>query len=344
MNFDPINTYPEFYGNPTIRSLADHRRWSVSDSNKRPINVPALVYENKLYGARQMELDTDCVTLGELVHWLPDAKNCAYFFDAQQANCLIIDIEKTCPPKEAKRLLKLATTEGLYSETSMSGKGYHILVPIPYNFYERTDMIQKVALQDENQHYEILLSHWVTFTRNPIDPKLLKDAASDAENNITVATLFDELCTQTSTRESANNFGDISNLDVSPNGYTEAQKEFDNFIAAKAKKVIDNTKRKSLEDFNEDTSRWEFSTLSLLVRATAQQISEEFTKRKLHREESPYSTTNVEPEHVIRIAFRLALEYIPHREKHDTQRNGLPYLLHQTIDAVRIVDIPVLKR
>lgn len=344
MNFDPVNTYPEFYGNPTVRRLADHRRWSVSDSDKRPINTPTLVYENKLYGARQMELETDCVTLGELTRWLPEAKNCAYFFNAQKANCLIIDIEKTCPPEEARRLLKLATTEGLYSETSMSGKGYHIVVPIPYNFYERTDMIQKVALQEKHKSYEILLNHWVTFTRNPIDPEILRDAASDTGNDITVAALFDELCDQVSTRDSANNFGNISELSASPEGYTEAQKAFDTSVEDNARQIIDNTKRKTLEDFHDDTSRWEFSTLSLLVRATAQQISEEFTRRRLYGEKNPYDTEDVAPEHVIRIAFSLALKYIPHREKHNTQRNGVPYLLYQTMDAVRIVDVPVLKK
>src|SRR5690606_30995836 len=62
----------------------------------------------------------------------------------------------------------LALPETIYSETSMSGHGYHLVTPLPENFRDHKEAVGRKVLRHEKGWYEILLEHWATFTRRPI--------------------------------------------------------------------------------------------------------------------------------------------------------------------------------
>lgn len=347
MTFDPVNTFPDFYGNPVIRQLGRDRRWSISDAEKMPVNIPRLLDTGAITGASLYKLDSDTVTLATLTRRLPTASNCAYYVQAAEINYVLLDIEKTCPPEITHRLLKLADTHGLYTETSMSGKGYHILLPLPENFYDIEASTDKAKIQHPEGYYEVLLDHWVTFTRHPIDPEILAASATDPDNDDVVwEDVYAELAAAAATRQSADNVVHLDSADqLEPADYTEAQRAFDTEIADLVTDQVQATPRKSLSDFSFDTSRWEFSTLSLIVRRTAVLLSE---RLRMAQHDHPPATpaygrlVTVTADHIVRIAYPVATATIPWREKHDGWRNGLPYLLYQTVEAVSLVEIPQL--
>ena len=162
---DPDALFPEFYTNASVQMLAGHSRWTVSDKDKTPINTRELMTTGRIWGAH--EISDDClVTLEELKGFLPNATNNAFYLKAQIDGLLVLDIEKTCPPEIAAKLLGISDT--LYSELSMSGKGYHLLLPLPSNFWDFPIATGKKVLKEEHGYYEILLDHWVTFTRNEV--------------------------------------------------------------------------------------------------------------------------------------------------------------------------------
>lgn len=346
--FDPVNTFPEFYGNPVIRRLATERRWTISDREKMPVNMNTLLtYGHVGGGASAYHLDTDTVSLGTLVNRIPSAANHAYYIRAEDIGYVMLDIEKTAPPELTHRLLKLAATDGVYAETSMSGQGYHILLPLPPNFHDHEASMTKAKIQHPDGHYEVLIDHWVTFTRNPIPTHLTQLADTDPANDtVSWAGIYDELLTAAATRPSAGNDVDVHSVaSLEPDGYTTAMRDFDDEVAASVVRQVTNTDRKGLADFNHDTSRWEFSTLSLVVRRSARLITE---RLRIAAGDHPPgypaypSDTVLTPEHLVRTAYRCVLELIPYREKHDGTRHDMPYLLYQTVQAVHIVDIPEL--
>lgn len=79
--------FPDFYKHPFIQSIADNPRWSVSDKNKCPIDMIELIENNRINGANPYDNDYNpCISLPDLIDFLPDASNHAYFLDAIAEN------------------------------------------------------------------------------------------------------------------------------------------------------------------------------------------------------------------------------------------------------------------
>ena len=98
---------------------------------------------------------------------MPNLSNSAMYLNGDECGFAIVDIEKTCPKKLKEKLLSLPWH---YAETSLSGKGIHLVIDYPKNLIDKYPNANKAKVQDSNKTYEILLHHWVTFTRNAIDP------------------------------------------------------------------------------------------------------------------------------------------------------------------------------
>lgn len=308
-NTDPRSAIPAFYNNPVIKSLEQTPRWSVSDSEKMPINMQELRATGRLWGAHA--ISEECLfTLPELVEFLPNAANNAYYLQSQMDGFAVLDIEKTCPPEVAAELLKLP---GLYAEYSMSGRGYHLVLPLPRNFWDYPIATSKKVLKHEQGWYEILLDHWVTFTRHllpeeqqylqPEDPE--QREADNAAWDAFYATLAQEAV-------------ETHQSDISIN----AEKP----EIVREKQILDlmtrNLKIKTLEDFGGDYSRYEFSTLGVL-----------YNKMRVIL----VAVQDAEPDAVYDDNVRAWLLYeggkriLEYRDKHEEVRNGMPLLLNAAV-------------
>lgn len=165
---DARRIWAPFYGNEAIRALGSYPSWSVSDpKDKRPLDVSALT-RGELFGASPRHPGST-VTLDELVETFPNLVNNALSLDAARMGYAVLDIEKTASAATRERMLALPW---VYAETSMSGKGIHLVIPYPQKLMERYPYATaKPAVKAPDGTWELLLSHWVTFTRNVIDAR-----------------------------------------------------------------------------------------------------------------------------------------------------------------------------
>lgn len=327
---DPIALFPHFYDNPAIRTLAPSSRWTVSGKlgdlesdtgskpRKAPIDIRHLLagcthrceHAGGVRGA--FALDETClVTLDELTRALPNASNAAFYLQTLTDGVLVIDIEPSCPAEIAQDLLRLPGIR--YAETSMSGRGYHLVTDLPSNFYDFPDASHKRVLREEHGWYEILLDHWVTFTRAPV-PEGSMDQASEP-TFASVEDLYADLAVRT--RPSALSSATSIRTDVEMPRIPHAEKIVATTLASCEGRM------KALEDFDGDASRWEFSVLGSLY-------------GWLRTATSRYAIVGItySDADLAHLLHQAALEVLPEREKHTQTRNGRPYLLDRAAALV----------
>lgn len=309
---DVVNAHPAFYGNPHVRALATEPRWTVSDSEKVPINVRAMAETGVIWGAH--EISESCLMrLDELVSFLPSAANNAYYLRSVVDGYMVLDIEKTCPPEIAAPMVAMASP---YSEVSMSGRGYHLLLPLPKNFWDYPIATTKRVLKGPEGQWEILLDHWVTFTRRPATAEqlaALEGVRTARGDDVAVwedvyASLAKE-AVETPTVE----FG----VDVEPPDVPLR----DLVIEHISKLPLE----KGLEDFGGDWSAFEFSALGTVYNRMRVMLT-------AVRESHPEAVYD-EPVQAWFI-YEAARKLIPPRDKHEETRNGLPLLLSSAVSLV----------
>ncbi|WP_026927421.1 hypothetical protein [Granulicoccus phenolivorans] len=322
--FDPRITFGEFYRNPVIRSLAPASRWTVSGrlgdlaptdaagppagggpTYKAPIDARELIRTGRVRGA--WAVDRAClVTLDELTRHVPRASNVAFHVQAQTDGVLVLDIEPSCPPDLADDLLRLPGL--LYTEQSMSGLGFHALAPLPANFRDFPAATRMRRLQEEHRWFELLLDHWITFTRRPVAATVRARIAgrTTPPRVASVAALYAQLA------GSARPTARPAALDLGP-GMPEIP-----HADAIVRQTLDRVRGRlrTPADFHHDLSRWEFSVLGALH----------------HAMRGPLATrtafgTRYPPAAQARLLYLAARAVLPHRPKHDERRHGRPFLL-----------------
>ena len=319
-SIDPRTLFPEFYGNSAIRLVAGATRWTVSgrlgagdgtdgrDTYKAPIDMRHLLATGRTRGARVPD-KTCLVTLGELTDRLPAAANAAFFVRAQIDGLLVVDIEPDCPPEVSRRLLAMPGIR--YAEVSMSGRGYHLLMEIPESFDDYPDAANSRVLREEHGWYELLLDHWVTFTRRPIPAR-----AGEQDDSITLEEIYAELAVAQAAKPSGGS-GSVPTGDEVPE-------------IAGADEIVERTidgareRFKTPGDFGGDMSRFEFSVLGVLHREMRKHVSRiGFLKR------TRYSDSD--EAWLLYMAVGKVLEP---RAKHLERRNGRPFLLDRAAAMV----------
>jgi len=315
MPFSPAQKYSHFYQNEAILSLAKQPLWTISgylnpvtenappDRGKAPIDIRELQRSGRIRGA--FEKTSKCLmTLAELVDFLPNAANNTYVLNAHRDHFFVLDIESSCPPNIAQKLL---TLPAIYSEVSTSGQGYHLILPRPGNIYEFPAAMNKPALREEHGWYEILVDHWIIFTRNPI-PSPHPIHKYDVESYQNWDKLYATLAKNAKPAQYPPEV--ISHNDVINKPLIPGEDEILEQITAQPF-------QKTLADFNNDNSRFEFYLLGelyyrLLPRIPYLQFE--------HRIE--YTVTM--RAWIIYLAITLI---IPERAKHHELRRGVPLLL-----------------
>lgn len=301
--------FPDFYANSAIQLLSGEARWSVSDSDKMPIDMRELMSTGRIWGAREIS-DTCLVTLSELTEVLPNATNNAFYLRAQTDGVVVLDIEKTCPPEIAAELLGISDT--LYSELSMSGRGYHIVLPLPANFWDYPIATGKRVLREEHGYYEILLDHWVTFTRNevPTDRYIAPD-----EDQLPQAPEWEDL------------YASLAELAVEA-PTVELDITMNKPVIPKENAIVDLMTRqphnRDLSKFHNDYSRWEFSILGVLynrLKAILVAVRDDV--------DHPFDETDQ-----AWLVYTAAQKVIPHRDKHNEYRNEMPLLMNATVALI----------
>lgn len=290
--------FPEFYNHPFIQSIAGHEAWTISDKDKRPIDMWDLVLYNqdlhkKPKGASN-HTNQCLMTLGDVCKYVPAAKNNAYYFDSNRTGCIILDIEKTCSEELKAEFLK---TNYIYGEVSMSGKGLHLVYKTPACLRNYPEAMKKLKMQDNARGFEFLMEHWITFTRVLIPP-----ANPDATP---IDDYFEQLCAQQKYVEKKYEF------DVN----AERPKDIPQLSVIMMVMKNDLQYKKTVADFYGDVSRYEFGFAAMLYRRL-ERILTQFKNHEYSQTEKAW------------IIYDILVENIPYRDKHETLRDGKPWLLY----------------
>lgn len=335
---DPRTLFPAFYGNSAIRALSSACRWTISGqigelepsdpdktapTRKAPIDVRHLIdgcnpgcrHPGPVRGA--WSIGPSClVALEELSTAVPNASNAAYYVQAQSDGLMVIDVEPACPHSTMADLLRLPGI--LYSELSMSDRGLHLVAALPSNFHDFPIVAGKRVLRHEQGWYEILLDHWVTFTRRPV-PQTALDRATDSGRDpqfAAVEDLYADLAAKarrTANASAAAVSTDDSMLESIPYAETIIR-----FVLATDREALDDPER-----FGHDMSRWEFSVLARLH-------SRLETGQRAYQDLGAVFTSG----DTAWLLYRAASEVIPPRPKHAQMRNGRPFLLDRAAALV----------
>lgn len=328
---DPISQFPAFYTNPAIAVLAPAARWTISGSladdpddpddpragRKAPIDIRQLLdytdpHGRRLRGARTV--DEQClVTLTELTERIPNAANAAFYLRAATDGLVIIDIEPDCPPAIAAGLIDLPGL--LYSEVSMSGRGYHLLAQLPRSFRDYPIAAGKRVLRHPQGWYEILLDHWITFTRRPIEKAPDASEIPEDESFASVDDLYVSLAAQA--KETNARALDVHTT-VEPPEIAHGPQIVRQVISTSRERL------KEPADFDHDTSRWEFSVLATLYHQMITPMNLYYSF-----DGSVYSDSDR-----AWLLFLAAREVLPARRKHREQRNRRPYLLDRAAQII----------
>lgn len=298
-DFNPYTHFAPFYTNDFVKAIQHNERWTVSDKNKMPIDIWCLITEQRISGAQCTD-GNSLADLDTVIKTLPKAANNTYYLDSLIDNIVVLDIEPTCPDDIKDMLLKLPY---LYGEISMSGKGYHLVFPLPDCFSEYPIAQNKTVMKEEHGYYEILLNHYITFTRNAIAPST-KEMDFEA--------VFRRLASEQKESIRKNEF----TLEIDSENIP-----FRDEIV----QMLENQKyKKSLSDFFNDKSKFEYGYIGFLCFKLKQILSITYIKKRHDYNDSEKAW----------LLYEAAKDVIPYREKHEETRNKLPWLLYLTHEVL----------
>lgn len=297
--------YPEFYNNSFIKAIAENEKWTISDKDKRPIDMKAFLEEGKVWGMSFNRKYNPLIDLNKLIDKVPNATNHAYRLEAAIDGFVILDIEPKCPDVIKQELMKLPY---IYGETSMSGNGLHLVFELPKDLWKKYPVIHnKLAIKEKHGYYEILLNHMVTLTRNMLPEQTsVKDVSEFRQIFETLA--MDAKETQITKSEIY--IEDIDTDKIPHYGRTMS--------VLRAQRY---TKKPS--DFYNDMSKYEFGMTGFYYRSLMKLLKSPYYKNVTYTDEE-----------IAIILYMLLLDNLEFREKHNTKRNNMPWLLYMTTQLV----------
>lgn len=312
--------FPEFYANEIIQQLAHECRWTISATQpidatnaktgkpyvlpaKSPLDVRELTRSSNIRGA--WSLDEQCLmTLDELNANFGGAVNNAFHLSAQIDGVVVLDIEPTCPPRERDLLLALPA---LYREASMSGKGYHLVMPLPKNFDDFPVAAGKRKLQHQSKWYEILIDHWVTFTRQPIPEPNTPQTDQISWEDVYADLAEEAIRTTKAEFDLDTEMPEMPLLDIILRVVTEGPEY-----------------KRTVDDFSGDYSKWEYGQIGFLYNRLLLVLDTKMISEARDWSDSDQAW----------LLYEAARRVLPPRDKHLTMRVGMPFLLYCAIGLI----------
>lgn len=302
--------YPLFYEHPFIKSISEIPRWTISTEDKMPIDINSFLFAHKY----RLNNDPykDSLSLTELVKFVPQARNHAFYMDALQDSFILVDVEPKCPDEIKERFLAM---DWIYGEVSLSGHGYHLVFRIPESFDTFDYAKNRTVMKDpERGYFEVMLNHWVTFTRS-----MIKRKGDPAET-------FDDFY-----KEYAVGFNHPKEQAIDIQTDRSQIEDYDLLVERLEESLDENPWDKDPEDFLNDDgrcdhSRYEFNVLRFYGARLANVLHEhKLVTGDIHK----YA-----PDELALMVYDVAAKRLEHRPKHDQTRDDMPFLLYQTTAAL----------
>lgn len=283
----------KFKNKEFLKNIKDVEKWTISTNRKIPCDIKTYLSTGMLHGAKYM--DSRCLTtLEHLYQTFPTMANAAYFADAILDKFVVLDIEPSCPQNIRDEFLK---TNYIYGETSMSGKGLHLVYHLPPDVHNFPDALQKKVWKEEHGYYEFMINHWITFTGTVLD---IESNPGGYDISPTILAVASQQKATT---------------------HTEFEVTLDDNEIQRFDEIIDimnhQTYHKTPEDFSNDMSKYETGHIGFLFN-TLLKILSAYTSQGC-----VYSDSDK-----LRLLYESAKNKVPYRQKHDQYRSNMPWLLY----------------
>lgn len=276
---------------PIFDKMKNKPLWTVSSNKKIPLDLQWFIEHknepNAIKGAKYQD-ERSLGTYYELEEHIPNHANATYYYQMNNEDYLFLDIEPKCPDNIKKHLLQLPY---VYGETSMSGKGIHLLIPKPNNINDYPDALIKTQLKEDHGYYELLVNHYATFTGKEIPlPNKINDFTEKLYQSLAqkaVATKSIELM-------------DSEEIDIEDIPYHNEIIEL----------VMRKTFEKELKDYNDDYSKYEFGIMNYYAHRIYQRANLKIFKAHTYSDEE-----------LLNLLYYIVKDNIEHRTKHEEKRN-----------------------
>ena len=316
--------------NPLIKDIAHDNRWTVSlTKNKMPIDFKHFQKTGEIKGAKTTDNHSPYVDLPSILETIDQNRlnehtNITLKLNAEEDHLCVLDIEPHCPDVITRVLLYDFPHQ--YGEFSTHG-GLHLLTKIKDDHITLANryLLNEQAIKDQEQagDWEVLFNQHVTFTRYQFKTNLDQDA--DRRQKVFLNRLVDIDKKRKERREKNRSF---THLELDENG-TDKSDDLLDYIDYEGLKYrvqqLDPDNYQYANKSEVDQSRYEAACMSRILQ-TVLRAKEIITQNKRLSDQ----IGNITNSDLIMTGYRLSKDLLTHREKHDEQRVGIPYLLYQT--------------
>lgn len=306
---DFVNTNRQLFDQHNfIKFISDKPCWTLNGFNKKiPIDAVKYLKTGKAEAA-SYPYEQRTVTLNQLRYRLPKLNSFVYQLDCRRDGFMVLDIEPDCPDHLQEEFLKMPY---IYAEKSLSGKGFHLVMPMPESFDRYPEAQDMAVLKDPSGHFEILMTHWVTFTGNAIENPFPYERHS---NRNQFSLLFEGLAKNK--RQVENQHAHLKEL---PKVETIPSSQAVIHELVYGKPVYDTKKSR----VTGDPSREDFRLICFLF------------KKMDYLQNRSYlgKITKWTEEEKIQLVYAATEAMIGYRNEVKGNRRGIPYLLHVTYKA-----------
>lgn len=300
-----------------INDLVEETIWTISNSKKIPQNIVDLILldkESNAYNHTEEYLTSARLLVDCLADKNLEPNNLACFLDTIITNYAVIDIEPKCPDVIKEKFLNLKDDCIKYKEVSLSGKGIHLFIEITNETFEKYPiLLEKTVIKEKHGWYELLLSHYVTFTMKEIES--YSDIEKYDEEYIDVYSSIDDILEYLTSTTKITNSESID-IEILTDENVENLPGYNRLYSLGLDKIKEYTK--TPEDFSNDMSRYEFGIASYLMYNLKNMTNISYVKIK-------HEYTNDE---IIYIGYKILTETLTPRKKHKQKREKLPWLYY----------------
>lgn len=312
-----------FNNNPLIQKLGREQNWVISDTNKAPLDMHRYLTDGTLSFAKPSPDWNPRVTLPELnSNQNLKFTNRAYHLNAEKNHVICIDIENTITEPMKTRLLQLPFQYLEYS----THLGFHGLLYVDDKYINRENeyLFDITNLKIPNRTWEVILNnHYCTFTQDVIEPIQMDEKTKDNMmiNFLNYLVQIDQVNQKARyDRQQALNVKSEIPERINKIAKLFPESDFKNIARISPDLYVDNSGQP-------DMSRYEFNICKLIRKQIASRLIYGFV--------DPFSALTLNDgakglsaDDYVYLTYYFAQKIIPHRDKHDTQRDGLPYLLY----------------
>lgn len=319
----------EFRTNPLINSIKDEESWTISTNDKMPVDMKYLIETARVRGASFKE--SNPLSTLDIIDSYEELEpfNRTYRFHARDNNIIIIDIEKTAN-EETKEFFKKIPVD--YGEVSMSGKGIHLMLKVPDECitnegrYLFEDMSVLKILKGT---VEIIFNdHYCTLTKRQI-PIIEKDENNEQHLTI-IRNLIETLVKED--KDSKKKREEMRKISINYEDKENHPKVCEEIIETAVRNYSFD---KDIDDYDDDYSRYE-AACAVKAMNIVLTMKDEIMKNK-KTSISYNEIKDLSESDLVYIGANVLRKNIPYREKHDQERNNIPWLTYITINAYKYI-------